>query len=140
MRTLHGRLFPLIAVSSLMAAACSSGESLPLAGNDPDVTSGTTVTPDGGTDATTPDGGEPPATSPDGSVAPVTSAAPTTTTTPLDTLPACPVDALGGADGVVDVTFWHGLNTANETSRTRVVTARRSTSSSSRAIRVVPRS
>ena len=44
----------------------------------------------------------------------------TTTTTPLDSLPDCPVDALDSAAGPVEITLWHGLNTDNETAIERV--------------------
>jgi sn-glycerol 3-phosphate transport system substrate-binding protein len=36
--------------------------------------------------------------------------APTTTQAPLAGFPDCPTDALDGADGPVDITFWHGMN------------------------------
>ena len=38
----------------------------------------------------------------------------TTTTTPLDALPACPVAALADAGEPIEITFWHGLNVDNE--------------------------
>ncbi len=52
---------------------------------------------------------------------PATSA--TTTTTPLDALPACPVDALEAAGEPVEITFWHGLNVDNEEAIQRVTEA-----------------
>ena len=79
----------------LVLAACGSGESILDAGNEPapvpsatEVTSAPAVTQPGQTTTTG---------------APVTTIA-----TPLDDLPPCPVDALAGASGTVDVTFWHG--------------------------------
>ncbi|HEY7627816.1 MAG TPA: ABC transporter substrate-binding protein, partial [Ilumatobacteraceae bacterium] len=40
---------------------------------------------------------------------PPTTVAVTTTSTPLDTLPDCPTDALASAGGTVNLTFWHGM-------------------------------
>jgi sn-glycerol 3-phosphate transport system substrate-binding protein len=90
-----------VLATSLAAAACSGGGggSLQNAGNTTvaPVTSaapGDTTTP-GGTDTT---------------AAPGTTAAPSTTAvTPLDSLPACPTDALAAADGTVEITFWHAM-------------------------------
>ena len=86
-----------------------------------------------------------------------TTSAPTTTTTPLDALPPCPVDALDVADGPVEVLFWHGLTGETDTAiqaltaaynasqsqvpvklEPRAATTRRSTSTSSRARTAVP--
>lgn len=91
----------LTALVAVVAAACSSGESVLLSGNDATTTAAPpTVTTEPG--ATVPT---------DGTVPPTVA---TTTTTPLSALPACPVDALDGADGPVEITFWHGLNADNE--------------------------
>ncbi|HSM67407.1 MAG TPA: ABC transporter substrate-binding protein, partial [Ilumatobacteraceae bacterium] len=85
------RLAALGAVAVTVAAACSSGESALVIDQDE-----TTDPPA----ATTDDG-----TEPDG-----TSAAPTTTQAPLAEFPDCPTDALDGAAGPVEITFWHGMN------------------------------
>ena len=58
----------------------------------------------------------PPATAAPGETLPPTTTQPaaTTTTTPLASLPPCPVDALDGATAPVEVTFWHGLGGESE--------------------------
>jgi sn-glycerol 3-phosphate transport system substrate-binding protein len=92
---------------SLVAAACSSGESALDAGN-----TGTTTTAPA---ATTPGDGSGDGGTGDGDGATTTSALPTTTTTPLDSLPPCPVDALEGESGPVEIVFWHGMSNELET-------------------------
>ena len=81
----------------LALAACASGESILQAGNEP-------APP-------VPTAGPPPSTIPGQtlpSTVPPTIA--TTTTTPLDALPPCPVDALDDATGPVEITLWYGLS------------------------------
>jgi sn-glycerol 3-phosphate transport system substrate-binding protein len=110
-----------LALSLGLAAGCGSGESILVAGNDPTPTSASVSPP---TQTTSPgaDGSFPvPSTTPSGEPAttpPSTNA--TTTTTPLDALPPCPVDALDGGGGTVEITFWHGLNVDNEEAIRRV--------------------
>ncbi|HSH10982.1 MAG TPA: extracellular solute-binding protein, partial [Ilumatobacter sp.] len=102
-------------IAGLTLAACSSGESILESGNE----QATTVAP---TPTTTGDGASPdaaPDAGPDATSASETTAAPTTTTTPLAALPPCPVDALAGASGPVEVLFWHGLTGETE----RAITA-----------------
>ncbi len=94
----------LVGAASLLAAACSSGESALESGNERPTTPATSAPP-----ATA----EPGATTPAGSAP--TTAAPTTTVTPLADLPPCPVDALDGAAGPVELTFWHGMSNELET-------------------------
>lgn len=48
---------------------------------------------------------------------------PTTTVAPLADLPPCPVDALDGADGPVEITFWHGMANDLERALTDLVAA-----------------
>lgn len=122
------RVGGLIALG-LLAFACGSDKSILVAGNDEasmtTPVSQTTIvndpsrTPDA--TETTVEGQAPPTSAP--TSAPITTPATnaTTTTTPLDTLPTCPVDALNGADDVVEVTFWHGLNADNEDSLNLIV-------------------
>ena len=110
MNTSPLRFVAAAAAAVLVAASCSSGESVLTTGNDrPTTTVGAepgstepSSTPDGTTDDGTTD--EP--------AAPATDV--TTTTTPLADLPPCPVDALDAAGGPVEITLWHGLNVDNE--------------------------
>jgi sn-glycerol 3-phosphate transport system substrate-binding protein len=81
--------------SAVAAVACTSGESILQSGLPPVPTTASTV---------------PGATTIPGA----TTVAPTTTAQELAGLPPCPVDALDGADGPVDITFWHALNTEAE--------------------------
>ena len=93
-------------VAGSIAAACSSGESaLEIDSGEP---SGTTAAPDAAPDATS--------SSTDDAATDDTAVAPTTTQAPAVDLPDCPVDALAGADGVVELTFWHALNDVLEDS------------------------
>lgn len=103
-------------IAGLALAACSSGESILESGNE---LATTTVAP---TPSATGDDASPDATSDDAgddTGAPQSTAAPTTTTTPLAALPPCPVDALAGASGPVEVLFWHGWTGETE----RAITA-----------------
>jgi sn-glycerol 3-phosphate transport system substrate-binding protein len=97
--------FAVLVVGGCLVAACSSGESILNAGNEPTTTVATTTT----VAATAPPGETLPPTTP-----PPTTVPPTTTTTPLASLPPCPVDALDDADGPVELLFWHGLGTEPE--------------------------
>lgn len=131
-----------MAATVLVTAACGSGESILVAGNDappstPDVattlapagtastgtastptaTPGTALTDNGPT--TTIAGQEPVATpAPTAPPPPATSA--TTTTTPLDAFPDCPVDAIDAATEPIEITFWHALNATNEDAINRI--------------------
>jgi sn-glycerol 3-phosphate transport system substrate-binding protein len=99
----HGstrRLAALAVAAAAVAAACSSGESALVI--DQDETSDPPAATSDGTDATDPGATTPPA--------------PTTTQAPLAEFPGCPTDALDGADGPVDITFWHGMNDVLEDS------------------------
>jgi sn-glycerol 3-phosphate transport system substrate-binding protein len=114
------RLGALAAGCALVAAACGSGKSIIVAGNDtPAATTSPTPPPTNPPAGTTLPGGEgslPPQSTAPGSppvtTPPVTNA--TTTTTPLASLPDCPVDALASATEPVDITFWHGLTADND--------------------------
>ncbi len=80
--------------------ACSNGESLLQAGNDVAPTSTT---------------GPPATAAPGETLAPTTTAPPvTTTTTPLSSLPPCPVDALDAVTSPVEILFWHAMSAENE--------------------------
>ncbi len=81
----------------LLLAACSSGESILNAGNPPLATTTTTV---------------PVSTVPGETT--TTTIGPTTTSTPLASLPACPVDAHADAAEPIELTFWFGLQTEVE--------------------------
>jgi sn-glycerol 3-phosphate transport system substrate-binding protein len=111
------RVIPAAAlvVGALVAASCSSGESAITAGNDD---------PD---EATTDEPAEEPADEPaepaeepaDEPAEPadepgVESSTSTTVADPFADLPGCPTGALEDASGVVEITFWHGLNVENE--------------------------
>jgi sn-glycerol 3-phosphate transport system substrate-binding protein len=107
------RLAVLVAVAALVAAACSGGgESILQSGLDAETTTTTTTTATSGTTAGTTAGTEDVG---GGSVAtsPPTSP-PTTVASSLDQYPPCPVDALDGADGPVEILMWHGLTGATE--------------------------
>ena len=95
------RRLALLSAATLVAVSCGSGESIITAGREPVVvTKPPPVTL------------EPGATLPVGETLPPidTTVAPTTTAAPLDSLPDCPTDALTGATGTVELTFWHGMN------------------------------
>ena len=87
-------------VACALLAACGSGESILQAGNELPPPA-TTLPP-----ASTVPGQTLPST------VPPTIA--TTTTTPLDALPPCPVDALDDVTSPVTITFWHGLGGESE--------------------------
>jgi len=101
----HTLAAALGACSLVSLVACRSGDSLLQAGNDePETTIATTTT------------GPPQTAAPGETLAPTTTAPPvTTTTTPLASLPPCPVDALDDVTEPVEITFWHGMTAANET-------------------------
>ena len=100
------RLTALTLVAGSIAAACSSGESALEIDSGDDVVDTTVAADDssGNTDATE-EG------SPDD-----TALASTTTQAPLAQFPGCPTEALDTADGVVEITFWHGMNDVLEDS------------------------
>ena len=100
------RLTALTLVAGSIAAACSSGESALEIDSGDDVVDTTVAAddPSGNTDATE-EG------SPDD-----TALASTTTQAPLAQFPGCPTEALDTADGVVEITFWHGMNDVLEDS------------------------
>lgn len=116
------KIVALLAGTAMLAAACGSGESILSAGNDPEPTA--TRAPV--TTSTTGPSSEPANTSNPGDVTDTavdgeqprdstpSSVAATTTTTPLDSLPPCPVAGLEAADGPIEITFWHGLTADNE--------------------------
>ena len=89
----------------LLVAACGSGRSILDAGNEPVPT---TTSPPSTTPVTAPPGQTLPST------IPTTTVVQTTTTTPLDSLPPCPVDALPTEGEPVQITFWHGFGTEIE--------------------------
>jgi sn-glycerol 3-phosphate transport system substrate-binding protein len=125
-----------LAAVALLAAACSSGESVQQAGEGDDAAEETEApAPDtGGVDATEPpasdaapaDGGTAPADTAsageaadtaDTTAAPTTTEpAATTTVAPLADQPPCPVEALDAADGPVSITFWHAMTNELEAS------------------------
>jgi sn-glycerol 3-phosphate transport system substrate-binding protein len=112
------RILPLVVFMSTIVS-CGSGKSALEAGLDePPTTSA--ATPD---DTAATAGDEVTTVAPAGPTGTVdstvaagstdsTTASPTTT--PLADLPACPTGALDGADGPVEITYWHGLNADNE--------------------------
>ncbi|RLE26816.1 MAG: hypothetical protein DRJ50_00015 [Actinobacteria bacterium] len=99
----------LFAATGVIFAACSSGKSALDTGSEE--SSAPTQPADSviGTDATDTEDDSADST------APASTAGPTTTVTPLADLPACPTDALAAADAAVDITFWHGMSSDNET-------------------------
>ncbi len=94
----------LALAAATVAAACSSGDSaLTIDQNEStDGPDATTATTDSGTSTDT---------GPDD-----TAAASTTTQAPLAQFAECPTDALDGAAGPVEITFWHGMNDVLEDS------------------------
>jgi len=79
-------LSSLVAVAAVLPVACSGG-------------SGDSIV-EGGDKATT-----------TVSLAPGdTTAGPTTTASPLESLPDCPTDALAAATGPIEITMWHGMS------------------------------
>jgi sn-glycerol 3-phosphate transport system substrate-binding protein len=100
------RALVLLAAAGLVFAACSSGKSALDSGSEDSSAStqpaDTTGTSESDTETV-------------GSAAPASTAGPTATVTPLADLPPCPTEALGEASGPVDITFWHGMSSDNET-------------------------
>lgn len=151
MRRLHRyRLLAVVAVTGLLAAACASGDSALDAGNDDPPPSPAELSPtddpvddtapatDGTdtdvppatdaatTDDTTTDGADDPADEAPDATDPVATSeppGPTTTAVAVADLPPCPTDALGAADGPVEITFWHGLGNELEVALIDVVAA-----------------
>jgi sn-glycerol 3-phosphate transport system substrate-binding protein len=117
----RARIVALVVGAALCTAACGSGKSIIVAGND--TPSQTTIIAPETTNGTSPTGPTtPPSTNAEGrpvTTPPATSA--TTTTTPLHQLPDCPVGALDGVTEPVEITFWHGLNVDNQEALQRVV-------------------
>jgi sn-glycerol 3-phosphate transport system substrate-binding protein len=137
---MSARRFPglaaIVAVAAGISAlaACGNDRSIIEAGIDtptattvPGSSGGTVTAPEDGTtpSATTPGGTTPGSgTTPDSGTSPdsgTTPTAPPTSpqgstpgTVPIDGFPPCPTAALDGADGTVEVTYWHGLNADNE--------------------------
>jgi ABC-type glycerol-3-phosphate transport system substrate-binding protein len=113
-------------VLTVVAVACGSGDSILDAGNpatSPRPTAGSTAPPTASTSLpissvagqTTRPGARTTAPAAPTTAQPATTRpAPTTTTTPLDALPPCPVDALGAVGGTVRLTLWHGMTGALE--------------------------
>ncbi len=116
------RLAVVAAAGALVAVSCSGGKSALEAGDDdpaPTAAPDSVVADDpvdGGVDG----GGEGTDTVAEGTSAPST-AGPTTTVAPLADLPPCPVDALDGVDGPVEITFWHGMANQLETALIELV-------------------
>jgi sn-glycerol 3-phosphate transport system substrate-binding protein len=98
------RALVLLAAAGLVFAACSSGKSALDSGSED---SSASTQPADTTGTSEPD------TETEGSAAPASTAGPTAT--PLADLPPCPTEALGEASGPVDITFWHGMSSDNET-------------------------
>lgn len=112
---------------SLVAAACSSGDSVTTAGQGtgsaPATEPSSTESPSTDAPATDPDandsgstdsdatdsGSTDPAATDGSSESTTTELAATTTVAPLADEPPCPVDALDDASGPVAITFWHGM-------------------------------
>lgn len=111
MRRRPNRPLLSVLVASLVIAGCGSGESVLDAGNQSQQPTATIP-------ATTPASSSPPATAADGSTIPTSSTTteppPTTEPSLLADLPPCPVDALDAVTSPVGITFWHGMNSANE--------------------------
>ena len=100
------RFGALALAAATVAAACSSGDSA-LTIDQGETTDPPVVTTDAGTSEDT---------APDDSGPDETALASTTTQAPLEQFPDCPTDALDGADGPVEITFWHGMNDVLEDS------------------------
>ncbi len=95
------RLAGLTVAAAAVAAACSSGDSALVIDQDETTDPPAATTDDGAPDDTGPA---------------ETAVASTTTQAPLAQFPDCPTDALDGADGPVEITFWHGMNDVLEDS------------------------
>ena len=113
--SIHGprRALVLLASAGLVFAACSSGKSALDSGGG-ESTSSTQPVDSVDDDTDGPDASESDIET-EGSAAPASTAGPTATVTPLADLPPCPTEALGEASGPVDITFWHGMSSDNET-------------------------
>lgn len=104
----------LLAAAASLLAACGSGKSA-LDSGDGTTAPTTAVTPTSG------DSGVPGSTEP-ATPAP-TDPPPTTQAAALDELPPCPVDALDGATGTTEITFWHAMTNDNETALQQITDA-----------------
>lgn len=107
----------LLVVGAVTLAACSGGESIQQAGNDPAPTTVVAATQPTTADTPSSDGSSTDSTqAPDDPAASTETPVPTTTT-PLDTLPTCAVDALDDNPdgGPVEVLFWHGWTGETDT-------------------------
>ncbi|HWL45015.1 MAG TPA: ABC transporter substrate-binding protein [Ilumatobacter sp.] len=113
--TNRARSASLLATCVLLAA-CGSGRSILDAGNEPITTVATTstTTTEPRPPETTPDGGTVAPPPPEVTVTTLPPTVPPTTAAPLDDLPPCPTEALDSAGGVVEITYWHGMNANNE--------------------------
>lgn len=103
------RLAALAIAAGTLAAACSSGKSaldIDTGSDTTRVTTAVTTAPAGTSGDATGSTGAPDDTA----------LASTTTQAPLAEFPDCPTDALESASGVVDITFWHGMNDVLEDS------------------------
>jgi sn-glycerol 3-phosphate transport system substrate-binding protein len=109
---MNRRLALLACGAALTVAACSGGDSIIDSGNETATTASTSTLAPAPTDGSSSTGDTP---APGDSTTVATTLAPTTTSTPLDELPPCPVDALDAADGPVEVLFWHGLTGETDT-------------------------
>jgi len=108
------RRIAALAGCCLVLLACRSGDSLLQAGNDRPPTTPPATT------------GPPVTAAPGETLAPTTTTTlppVTTTTTPLAALPPCPVDALDAVTAPIEITFWHGMTSANETALTALTDA-----------------
>ncbi len=107
MRTISSRAsIATVLVCGLVAAACGSGKSALDA--DEDEPAPTTEITAPSTEAPV-DSGDPPPGDTTPPTEPAPTPAPTTTVAPLADFPACPAAALDGADGPVEIVFWHGM-------------------------------
>ncbi len=111
------RALAALAAAGVFVAACSSGESALTSGEDePEPTEAPAATDaPAGTDADEPADDPDSTDEPAPTDPPAPTDAPTTTVAPLAEFPPCPVDALDGADGPVDVVFWHSMTYELET-------------------------
>jgi sn-glycerol 3-phosphate transport system substrate-binding protein len=100
------RLAASLLVVGSVAAACSSGESALEIDSGGGEAAPATTAPNDTIAGTTDDTGAPDATEPETA----------TTVAALADLPDCPTDALASADGLVEITFWHGMNDVLEDS------------------------
>ncbi len=125
-RVARGRLAALAVASAMVAVACSGGESALDAGNrdqaaDPTDAVAPSDTAAGTSTGDAVDPGEESGDETTVESTPGPTTGPTTTVAPLADLPPCPVDALDGADGPVEITFWHGMANELETALIAIV-------------------